>query len=320
MSQEPSTPTRASATSQEPSSPAHASATSAATTASPGTTPTAALFVEGGGLRGAFSAGVLAELSRPGGPHFDDVIAVSSGAPTAAYMVAGQIDDGLRIWERHTHGAQLISPFNWLRAAPLMNIERLVGVFERVVPLDAARLRDARSRLWIVVTNCHTGRAEYVRAMPDNTLGLLQATMAIPIAYGRIVPVDGVPYIDGGVADAIPARHAVSLKRDLTVAVLTRPRGYRRSARPALTYAMGRTYPGHPEIGRALATRWKASNDALDLIDELEDRGRMAVIRPTGPLPAGRLSTRREDIVATIEAGREAARSWLRRDGYVTEM
>ncbi|EYF02496.1 patatin-like phospholipase family protein [Chondromyces apiculatus] len=279
------------------------------------TTPalrTATLFVEGGGLRGAFSAGALAELSRPGGPRFDDVVAVSSGAPTAAYMVAGQIDDGLRIWEDYTHGTQLISPLNWLRASPLMDIERLVGVFARVVPLDAGRLRDAHAALWIVVTNCHTGRAEYVRATPENTLGLLQATMAIPIAYGRVVPVGGIPYIDGGVADAIPAHHALSLKRDLTVAVLTRPRGYRRTNQPALTYAMGRTYPSHPEIGRTLSTRWKASNNALELIEDLERRGEMAVIRPPGPLPAGRLSTRREDILATIEAGREAARTWLR--------
>lgn len=273
---------------------------------------TAALFVEGGGLRGAFSAGVLAELSTGEGPRFDDVVAVSSGAPTAAYMVAGQIADGLRIWEQHTHGAQLISPLNWLRASPLMDIDRLVGVFERTVPLDAARLGAAGSRLWVVVTNCHTGQAEYVRATPENTLGLLKATMAIPVAYGRVVPVGGVPYIDGGVADAIPVRRAVGLKRDLTVAVLTRPRGYRRKSSPAVTYLMGRTYPGYPEVGRTLADRWRISNEALDLVEDLEGRGEIGVIRPAGPLPAGRLSTRREDILATIEAGREAARRWIR--------
>ncbi|UQA57792.1 patatin-like phospholipase family protein [Polyangium aurulentum] len=273
---------------------------------------TAALFVEGGGLRGAFSAGVLAELAKAEGPRFDDVVAVSSGAPTAAYMVAGQIDDGLRIWENHTHGDQLISPRNWLRASPLMDIDRLVGVFERTVPLEASRLHEARQRLWIVVTNCHTGRAEYVQATPANTLGLLKATMAIPIAYGRVVPVDGVPYIDGGVADAIPVRRTIAMKRDLTVAVLTRPRGYRRKNSPAVTYFMGRTYPGYPEIGRTLSARWKTSNEALDLIDDMERAGEISVIRPAAPLPAGRLSTRREDILATIEAGREAARRWIR--------
>jgi predicted patatin/cPLA2 family phospholipase len=276
---------------------------------------TRALLVEGGGLRGAFGAGVLAELAKPGGPNFDDVLAVSSGAPTAAYMIAGQIEDGLRIWEDHTHGTQLVSPFNWLRASPLMDIDGLVDVFERVVPLRASRLGDAATRFWIVVTNCHTGRAEYVRVTPENALGLLKATMAIPIAYGKIVTVGGVPYIDGGVADAVPVRRAVSLERDVTVAVLTRPRGHRRRRARAVAYVMGRTYGRYPALAATLSSRWKTSNDSLDLVDDLEARGAISVIRPAGPLAAGRLSTRREHILATIQAGREAARAWLRDHG-----
>src|SRR4051812_15058123 len=69
---------------------------------------TAGLFVEGGGLRAAFSAGALGELSGPGGLRFDDVLAVSSGAPAAAYLVAGQMDDSLTIWRDHCHGDKLM--------------------------------------------------------------------------------------------------------------------------------------------------------------------------------------------------------------------
>jgi len=280
-----------------------------------GESASAALVVEGGGLRGAFSAGVMAELFASGQARFDDVVAVSSGAPTAAYLIAGQVRECVRIWEDHTHGSQLISPLNWLRAAPLMNIERLVGVFDRGVPLDLSRLGAATARCWVVVTNCHSGEAEYVRATPANVLGLLHATMAIPIAYGKVVPVDGVPYIDGGVADAIPIRHALSLKRDRTVVVLTRPRGYRRTRSRAGAYLMGRSYVRYPALAPVLAARWKTSNDSLALIERLEDRGDVSVIRPAAPLAASRLSTRRVDIVATIEAGRAAARAWLREHG-----
>lgn len=270
------------------------------------------LLVEGGGLRGAFSAGALAELSGPGGPRFDDVVAVSSGAPTAAYLVAGQIHDGVRIWEEHTHGDQLISPANWLRGSPLMDIDRLVSVFERVIPLDTERLRAADTRCWVVVTDCRTGKAELVRATPENTFGLLKATMAIPVGYGKVVDIEGVPYVDGGVAEPVPVRRTLELSQGKTVVVLTRPRGYRRRRGRAAAYLMGRTYPRHPAIGRALAARSAVANDALDLIDTLEERGDISVIRPAGTLAAGRLSTRREDILATIEAGREAARAWLR--------
>ena len=144
-----------------------------------------------------------------------------------------------------------------------------------------------------------------------NALVLLKATMALPVAYGKVVHLDGVPYIDGGIADSIPLRHALTLGARRTVVVLTRPRGYRRKRSRAGAFLMGRTYARYPAVGRALAARWKTSNDALDLVDELEKKGAVSVIRPEGPLPAGRLSTRREDILATIEAGRRAARRWL---------
>ena len=105
-----------------------------ASTDGAGNGETSTLVVEGGGLRGAFGAGVLSELAAGGAARFDDVVAVSSGAPTAAYLVTGQAADGLRIWEDHTHGAQLISPRNWLRAAPLMDIDGMIDVLRSPRP------------------------------------------------------------------------------------------------------------------------------------------------------------------------------------------
>lgn len=274
---------------------------------------TTTLVLEGGGLRGAFGAGVVAELAREGRATFDDVVGVSSGAPTAAYLVAGQVDDGLRIWENHAHGAQLISPARWLRREPLMDLPRLVGVFARGVPLVLARLATASARCWVVVTDCATGAAEYVRATPENALDLLHATMAIPVAYGRSVEVHGTSYVDGGIADAVPIDHALSLGNRRTVVVLTRPHGYRRSRSRVGAFLMGKSYPRYPALAPVLARRWVTSNRSLETIERLEAEGAISVIRPMTTLPAGRLSRRREDILATIEAGRAAARAWMRK-------
>ncbi|APR86688.1 hypothetical protein A7982_12037 [Minicystis rosea] len=271
--------------------------------------------MEGGGLRGAFGAGALAELHRAGSraPIFDDVIAVSSGAPTAAYMAAGQMDDAIRIWEDHTHGNKLVSPANLLRGAPILDVDGLVHVFDRHVPLDRRKLAAAAMRCWVLVTNCTTGDAELVRATESNALELLRATMALPVAYGKVVKVDGVPYVDGGVAEVVPIDRALGLARDTTVVVLTNPHGYRRKTMRALSYLMARTYPRYPALARPLAARSATANAALDRIDELERRGLVSVIRPSAPLPATRLTTKRADILATIEAGRQAARAWLAR-------
>jgi predicted patatin/cPLA2 family phospholipase len=274
---------------------------------------TATLLVEGGGFRGAFGAGVLAEL-HAASVRFDEVVAVSAGAPTAVYLCAGQMDDAVRIWEHHTHGAQLVSPANLLRGAPLMDIDRLIHVFERVIPLDTRSFSASSARCWIVVTNCHTGRPEHIRATPENVLGLVRATMALPVVYGKVVTVGGVPYVDGGVTDAVPVRRAVALGRDKTVLVLTQPQGYRRSPNRLVSGLIAQMYPFYPALRRAIVRRWRDLNEALDRVDALEREGAISVIRPSRPLPASRLTTRRDDILATLAAGREAAQAWLRRE------
>ena len=270
-----------------------------------------ALLVEGGGLRGAFSAGVLAELAKPGGPRIDDVVAVSSAAPTTAYMAAGQVEDGIRIWENYTHGSQLISPANWLSLSPLMAIDRLVEGFRHTVVLHAERAAASPTRAWVAVTNCHSGEIEYVRMTATNVFSLLKATMAIPLAYGKVVDVEGTPYVDGGVSNPVPIQHTLSMVRDRAVAILTQPRGYRRHKNPIMARLMAASYTKYPALKPALLDRWRVANESLATIERLEDEGQLTVIRPIGPLPAGRLSRSQKDIVATIEAGRKAARAFL---------
>jgi predicted patatin/cPLA2 family phospholipase len=273
---------------------------------------TTALVIEGGGLRGAFSAGVTAELAAGGVQRFDDIVAVSSGAPTAAYLAAGQPDDGVAIWRRYTHGAQLIALRNLPRGRPLMDIDRLIGVFQRVVPLDAQRLARSPCRLWVGVTDCRTGEGRRVLATPSNVFELLRATMALPVANGRVIDVEGMRAIDGGVAAPIPLDHALGLGRDRTLLVLTRPRDYRRAPNAASAWVIGWTYPRYPAVRRALARHGHEANAVLDRIDALERAGAIDVIRPDRPLPLGRLSRDRAAIETAIAIGRATARDWLR--------
>lgn len=269
-------------------------------------------MIEGGGLRGAFSAGVTAELAAAGVPAFDDIVAVSSGAPTAAYLATGQPEDALAIWRDYTHGSQLIAVRNLSRGRPLMDIDRLIGVFERVVPLDAPRLASSPSRLWVGVTDCRTGEGRPIVATPHNVFELLRATMALPVANGRVIDLDGTPAIDGGVVAPIPLEHALGLGRDRTLLVLTRPRDYRRRSGAASAWLVGWTYPRYPAVRRAMARHRHAANGVLNRIEALDRTGAIAVIRPEAPLPLGRLSRDRAAIENAIAIGRATARAWLR--------
>jgi predicted acylesterase/phospholipase RssA len=199
------------------------------------------LVLEGGGLRGAFVAGALGELATCEGLRFSHIFATSAAAASAAYMVAGQIDRGIQIWRDRTHGGQLISARHLLRGRGLMDIEGLIEVFRGELSLDAARVELSTTALRVAVTNCNTGGADHVTATRANVYELLKATMALPVVYGRVVPVDGVPYIDGGVADAIPLEAALELAPARIIVVTTRPSGYRKAR---VRQPLGKIQPG----------------------------------------------------------------------------
>jgi predicted patatin/cPLA2 family phospholipase len=268
------------------------------------------LVLEGGGLRGAFVAGALAELARCD-LHFSHIFATSAAAASAAYMVAGQIERALQIWRDRTHGAQLISPRHLLRGRGLMDIEGLVEVFRGELALDAERVERSATALRVAVTNCMTGAADHVAATRDNVYDLLKATMALPVVYGRVVPVDGVPYIDGGVADAIPLEAALALSPARVIVVTTRPNGYRKKP-TRMGHLLRYNYNRFPALWPALANRWQAYNRCVAKLERLEGLGQVQVIRPTEDLPASRMTRDRERILQTLELGGDAARSFLR--------
>src|SRR5690606_8637254 len=93
------------------------------TVVSSGREKTYALVVEGGGLRGAFCAGVLEALHHLAPTAPSHVYATSAGAPSAAYLATGQIELAIRLWETRTHASHLVSPRHWLKGRPLMDID-----------------------------------------------------------------------------------------------------------------------------------------------------------------------------------------------------
>jgi predicted patatin/cPLA2 family phospholipase len=275
-----------------------------------GTKAPTVLVVEGGGLRGAFVAGALAELEAQS-LRFDHIFATSAGAASAAYLVAGQCQMALRIWRERTHGGQLLSMLHLLRGRRLMDIQGLVDVFRNDIVLDPLRVASSSTALSIAVTNCLTGAPEYVLATKDNVFDLLEATMALPVVYGRVVRVQGVPYIDGGIADAIPLDPALKLNPARVIVISTRPLGYRKTRVRVAGNWLRFHYRPFPGLWPALRNRWETYNRCIMKLEALERLGKVAVIRPREPLPASRLTRDRERILQTLELGHLAARQFL---------
>jgi predicted patatin/cPLA2 family phospholipase len=281
------------------------------------------IVLEGGGLRGAFAVGALQELDRVLELCPAHVFATSSGAPNAAYYATGQIADGVRIWEQHTHGSQLVDFGNLLSfsspRASVMKIDELVAVFRGPVMLDAARLGADGPGVHIAVTHVESGENHVLRATPDNVFALLTAAMAIPVAYGKVVPVEQGLYIDGGFGAPVAIREALALGLERIIVILTKPRGHRRKPNAFAEWLQCSSYAAYPRAQAAIRAKWRNYNATMDFIDEHEQAGKLLVLRPEAELPVTRLSRSEARIVASIELGRAAVRARARELAAYTE-
>src|SRR5580693_8706878 len=152
-----------------------------------------ALIVEGGAMRGAWAAGVLAYLHESGRRQYDLVYAASSGACSAAYFVADMWGSGLTIWRELA--SKVVRKTNFLRRKPIIDLAYLVDHVMHVhIPLSVEALRKAPTKFYIVLTDCLTGAPVYFHVHDERVFAALRATSSMPLATRGFDFVDGHPY------------------------------------------------------------------------------------------------------------------------------
>jgi predicted patatin/cPLA2 family phospholipase len=219
-----------------------------------------ALVIEGGALRGVCSAGGVAALEELGlGEVFDHVYGTSAGVMNAAYFVAGQAREGIRIYYEDMNRRPIVNP---LRFFNILDLDRL---FDEVI-LGSKRLRldavlRARSKLFIAALDASTGTGHLFDAQAlgaeDRLLAALRAATAVPFLYRRPVVVDGKRFLDAGIVNAFPVADAVAAGCTDILVLLTRPSGYRRPPAGRLARAVFRWWcaGGYPTLARAYGLR-----------------------------------------------------------------
>lgn len=264
-----------------------------------------ALIVEGGAMRGAWAAGVLAFLHEHGEREFDLVYAASSGACSAAYFVAGMLEPGLTIWREYA--CKAVRKTNFLRRKPIIDLAYLVDyIFKQSVPLSIEAVQKARSRFYIVLTDCDTGEPVYFHARDERVFDALRATSSMPLGTVGFDYVDGHPFADGGVADPIPIQRALQDgATDLTV-VLTHNSSFRLKPMPRF---LGRlAFPKFPAVARAWTDQQHLKyNAAMNLIQHPPTGIRLRVFHPMKPMPVGTLTIAKKRIHAALCLGRDEA-------------
>lgn len=251
-------------------------------------TPQSGLILEGGGMRGVFTCGVLDNLMERG-IRFPYTIGVSAGACNGLSYMSNQKGrakySNIDLLEKHRYIGikQLITKGN------IMDFDLLFDEFpNKIIPYNYQAYAQCSERYEMVTTDCITGKACYYdeKNDPDRIIDIVRASSSLPFVC-PIAYVDNRPMLDGGIADSIPLLRARQLGYDNNVVVLTRNKGYRKSARPTtVPFFMYRKYPA---LRQAIQGRNALYNSQMDMIETLEERGEITVIRPLQPIVVDRM-------------------------------
>ncbi len=266
-----------------------------------------ALVLEGGGLRGVYTSGVL-RLFMDKGIFFPYVIGVSMGACNAANYVSRQPERNRIVTIEYVKDRRYLSYRRLLKGGELFGMDFIFDtVPNSLVPFDYDTFRESKINCVTVVTNCATGEPLYFEKdeLGDRYLPVLRASSCLPL-IAKPVRVNGLVLMDGGLSDSVPIKKSIKDGNSKHVLILTRPKGYRK--KPSWTSILVKMrHPDLPGLWKAHATRHVQYNETMDLIDDMESRGNIFVIRPASDLPARRIERNKNRLYAAYDQGYQDA-------------
>lgn len=171
----------------------------------------------------------------------------------------------------------------------------------RLDPFDQKAFYQSGIDFYATVTNLYSGKAEYIKIThPLNQMEVLRASSAMPLV-SQIVELNGMPYLDGGIADSIPIKKILSMGYDKVIVVLTQPKGYRKETTSSRLYEMiYRRYPNFVDTWKQRSMKY---NQSLDLVNKLEEEGKAFVIQPSKKMRIGRLEKNAQALTAMYQLG-----------------
>ncbi|EGN56676.1 patatin family protein [Hallella multisaccharivorax DSM 17128] len=246
------------------------------------------LVLEGGGMRGVFTSGVLDAFMKHG-VYFDYIVAVSAGACNGMSYVS------------HQPRRARLSNIDFLAKYDYIGLRHLVTqgcIFDQrllydrfpneLIPFDYDEFFKHSAGFEVVTTNCITGRSEYLTETHDRqrTCDLARASSSLPYV-SKVTWIDGRPMLDGGIIDSIPIKRAQETGHAFNVVVTTRNYGFRESGRDRKQPPF--IYRSYPRLRVALSHRIEAYNKQLQMVEDMERDGLITVIRPMNPMEVHRI-------------------------------
>lgn len=267
------------------------------------------LVLEGGGVRGIYTAGVL-DVFMEHGLHFDGVIGVSAGAIHGCSFLSNQKGRSLRYYKKYCGDHRFMSLRSWITTGDIVGAKFCYDELPNKLDIyDYEAFDSCNSEFYVTCSNVETGQPEYIRITDmKEQIDYLRASASLPY-FSRIVEMDGKKYLDGGCTDSVPIEAFREMGYQRNVVVLTREMEYRKKPEmSALTKLVYRKYPAFTE---ALLNRHIGYNQMVERILELENSGDIFVIRPEKSLDIGRMEKDPVNVQRVYDIGRRDAEKYI---------
>lgn len=260
------------------------------------------LVLEGGGMRGVYTAGVL-DFFLEENFFVDGVIGVSAGAVQAVNFVSRQEKRGFRVIATYANDKRYMSFRSLLLTGDLFNkkfcYERIPNELD---PFDYETFRNSSTRCYATATNVLTGEASHLELKDlRDDMDKLRASGSLPLV-SNLVNIDGIPHLDGGIADSIPFEAFRRMGYGKCIVVLTRAKGFRKSPN-RLMPIIRLKYRKYPRFVAACENRFRVYNETLDALESAEARGDVFVIRPQKTVEVARLERNASKLEALYQEG-----------------
>lgn len=267
------------------------------------------LVLEGGAMRGLFTAGVL-DVFLDEQIQVNGMVTVSAGALFGVNFPSQQRGRVLRYNLKYLNDKRYMGLHSLLTTGNVVN--RDFAFYElpfTLDPFDQTTFSQSNIDFWVTLTNVETGEPEYIKITDAFAqMETLRATSAMPMV-SKMVEVDGKRYLDGGIADSIPLQKTFALGYDKIIVVLTRPLDYRK--KPSSMMLFNLIYRKFPKLCQRWANRYLEYNQAVERVIELEKQGKIFVIRPSVDLQISRLEKDPTKVQAIYDLGMSDAKKQI---------
>ncbi len=267
------------------------------------------LVLEGGGMRGIYTSGMLDEFMEKG-IRVDGLVGVSAGILHGISYVSEQYARNIRYFVKYRGDKRFMSFRTFFRTGNICETEFCYSeIPDKLAPFDYDTFRKNAEKMEVysTATNLETGKPEYIRLTDvKQQVNALRASASLPLV-SETVEYEGMKLLDGGTSDSIPIDFMLNQGFDRNIVILTRPAGYRKSPDRTMPL-MKLKYSEYPEYIRAAEIRHEAYNATLDRLEEYEKEGKVLILRPSRDLSVGRAERKVENLKRMYKLGRYDAR------------